>query len=130
MTRHLNRKVDEMEYDKLIAGMTPPVKVASGIIAKLAAATEYPRGAALSKSTKDGKLYLLGTAAAEGDTLTPDCILCDPETVETTEDAPAAVYVAGCFNIGTLTVAEGYTITQADKDKLRERGLYLAQIWD
>ncbi len=130
MTRHLNRKVDEMEYDKLIAGMTPPVKVASGIIAKLTTATEYPRGTALAKSTKDGKLYILGTAAAEGDTLTPDCILCDPEAVDTAEDTPAAVYVAGCFNVDALTVAEDYTITQADKDKLRERGLYLAQAWD
>ena len=38
MAKHLNDKVGSMEYDKLIAGITPPVKVASGIITKLSAA--------------------------------------------------------------------------------------------
>lgn len=130
MTKHLNGKADEMSCDKLIAGMTPPIKVASGIISKLSTAESYARGAVLAKSAKDGKLYILGSAAAEGDTLTPDCVLCDPEDVGTTEDVTAAVYVAGCFSVNALTVAEGYTITEADKDKLRERGLYLKPLWD
>lgn len=130
MTQHLNRKVDEMTYDNLIAGLNPPVKVASGILSKLSTEGSYARGTILAKSAKDGKLYILGTTVAEGDTLTPDCILCDPEDVGTTEDTAAAVYVAGCFNIDALTVAEGYTLTQSDMDKLRERGLYLQPIWD
>lgn len=130
MMRHLNNKVDEMEYDKLIAGMTPPVRVASGVIAKSSIDMEYPRGTVLSKSSNDSKLYILGSNDTEGDSMIPDCILCDPEIVDTAEDTPAAVYVAGCFNIDALTVADGYTITQADKDKLRERGIYLTQVWD
>lgn len=130
MANHLNSKVDEMSYDNLIAGMTPPVKVASGTISKLSVAASYARGTVLAKSSSDGKLYILGSAAAGGDTLTPDCILCDPEEIGTTEDVAAAVYVAGCFNVNALIVAEGYTITEADRDKLRERGLYLAQLWD
>ena len=40
----------------------------------------------------------------------------------------AAVYVMGCFNPGAVTVKEEYTITQADKDALRERGIYLSQV--
>ena len=32
----------------------------------------------------------------------------------------------GCFDPETLTVASNYTITEADKDVLRERGIYLA----
>lgn len=130
MAKHLNRKVDQMEYDKLIAGMTPPVKVISGTIAKLADAAEYPRGTVLAKSSASGKLYALGSTAAEGDPLTPDCILCDAEEVGTAEDVVAAVYAAGSFNIEAVTVADGYTITEADRDKLRERGLYLSQLWD
>lgn len=130
MAKHLNNKVDAMEYDKLIAGMTPPVKVISGTIAKLSAAAQYPRGTVLARSSADGKLYILGSEAGAGDTLTPDCILCDAEEIGTGEDVTAAVYAAGCFNIEALTVNDGYTITQADKDKLRERGLYLAQLWD
>ena len=36
----------------------------------------------------------------------------------------------GGFNEDALTVGEEYTITQADKDALRERGIYLAQVLD
>ena len=130
MSKHLNAKVDEMSYDKLIAGMTPPVKVASGILATTGSVVTHARGTVFAKSSADGKLHTLGTVPADGDTLTPDCILCDEETVNATDDTAAAVYVAGCFNIDALIVAEGYTITEADKDKLRERGLYLGQLFD
>ena len=121
MAKHLNDKVGSMEYDKLIAGITPPVKVASGIITKLSAAATYPRGTVLCRSSGtggDGKLKILGTTAVENETLTPDA------------DANVAVYVMGCFNEDALTVDDEYTITQADKDTLRERGIYLAQVLD
>lgn len=133
MAKHLNDKVGSMEYDKLIAGITPPVKVASGIITKLSAAATYPRGTVLCRSSGtggDGKLKILGTTASSNETLTPDCILCDDEDIGTDADANVAVYVMGCFNEDALTVGEEYTITQADKDALRERGIYLAQILD
>ena len=118
-----------MEYDKLIAGMTPPVKVASGVIAKLTgSAAAYSRGTILAKSAADGKLYLLGSETPED--LTPDCILCDDEEIGTDADANVAVYVMGCFNEGAVTVKEDYDITQADRDALRERGIYLAQVLD
>lgn len=132
MAKHLNDKVGSMEYDKLIAGITPPVKVASGIITKLSAAGA---GAAAQDGAPrigggDGKLKILGTTAVENETLTPDCILCDDEDIGTDADANVAVYVMGCFNEDALTVDDEYTITQADKDTLRERGIYLAQVLD
>ena len=133
MAKHLNDKVGSMEYDKLIAGITPPVKVASGIITKLSVAAPYPRGTVLCRSSGtggDGKLKILGTPAAESETLTPDCILCDDEDIGTDADANVAVYVMGCFNEDAMTVDDEYTITQADKDTLRERGIYLAQVLD
>ncbi|MCF8017832.1 MAG: hypothetical protein K9L62_00405 [Vallitaleaceae bacterium] len=192
MATHLNRSVGEMEYDKLIAGVTPPIHVNSGIINQLAVAADYVRGTVLAKSTASGKLYILGTAAAEssekfsGDgnetqfTLTdkpliinsvevggsavtvtsydastgvvtlaaapeagsdnvevfypeeeliPDCILCDDVSVGTEADTNVAVYTGGCFNIDALTVKDEYTMTEADKDKLRERGIYLGTVW-
>ena len=129
MAKHLNDKIGSMEYDKLIAGMTPPVKVASGVIAKLTgSAAAYSRGTVLAKSAVDGKLYLLGSETPED--LTPDCILCDDEEIGTDADANVAVYVMGCFNEEALTVKEEYDITQADRDALRERGIYLAQVLD
>ena len=119
----LGKKLGEMAYDGLITNLTPPVQVFGGTICKLSAEATYPRGTLLAKSTKDGKLYILGTTAASGDTLTPDCILCDETVVSTAEDVPAAVYTAGCFDPEKVTVAEEYTLTEADKDKLRERGI-------
>ena len=130
MAKHLNHTVGEMVPDKLIAGMTPPPQTASGTIAKLGTAATYKRGTVLAKSAKDNSLYILGTTAASGDTLTPDCILCDDTEVGTEAGATAVVYVMGRFNVDALTVADSYTMTEADKDKLRERGIYLAQVWD
>ena len=133
MAKHLNDKIGSMEYDKLIAGMTPPPKVASGVITKLATAATYPRGTILCRSSGtggDGKLKILGTTAGSNETLTPDCILCDDEDIGTDADANVAVYVMGCFNEDALTVDDEYPITQADKDTLRERGIYLAQVLD
>lgn len=52
-----------------------------------------------------------------------DCILCDDVTVGTTADETVPVYLAGCFDPDKCIVAEDYTITEADKDALRERGI-------
>ena len=128
MAKHLNSKVDEMEYDKLIAGLTPPVLVASGVIASTGADVEYARGTVFAKSDTDGKLYILGGTGVG--TLTPDCILCDTEIMEASADTVASVYVAGYFNVNALVAEDSYTITEADKDKLRERGIYLGQLLD
>ncbi len=133
MAKHLNDKVGSMAYDKLIAGMTPSPKVASGIITKLATAATYPRGTILCRSSGtggDGKLKILGTAAGSNETLTPDCVLCDEENIGTDADANVAVYVMGCFNEDAVTVEAEYDITQADRDALRERGIYLAKLLD
>lgn len=119
----LNRKVGEMNYDGLITDLTPPVQVRGGAVAMLAADETYPRGTILAKSSNSGKLYILGTTAAGGDTLTPDCILCDDTEIGAVADVNAAVYTAGCFDPGKVTVKSGYTITEADKDKLRERNI-------
>lgn len=123
MVKNLNKKVGEMDYDGLFTDMTPPAQVTGGIVSKLTAAATYTRGTVFAKSTLSGKLYILGTVAANGDTLTPDCVLCDDEDIGTSEDVSTAVYTAGCFDPGKVIVASGYTMTTADKDKLRERGI-------
>ncbi len=185
----LNRKVGEMAYDKLIAGITPPVHVSSGVIRKLAADAEYKRGTVLAKSSVDNKLVILGTTPADAvdavaptyaltedtaltagktyytrsgsegsyvytpvdtpdvanistyyemtdpgssavaaEVLTPDCILCDDTNIGTEADVVASVYTAGCFNVAALIVSEDYTLKESDKDKLRERGIYLGTV--
>lgn len=127
--KELSRKLGEMEYDGLITGLNPPERVDGGAIAKLTTATTYKRGTLLAKSAANGLLHILGEepptpgTGEVKDTYTPDCILCDDTEVGTEEDVIVAVYKAGCFNPDRLTVANDYTITEADKDKLRERGI-------
>ena len=185
----LNRKVGEMAYDKLIAGITPPVHVNSGTIRMLAVAAEYKRGTVLAKSSVDNKLVILGTTPADAvdavaptyakteddaltagktyytrsgsegsyvytpvdapdvanianyyemtdpgspavaaEVLTVDCILCDDTTIGTSADRNVPVYTAGCFNSDALIVKADYTLSESDKDKLRERGIYLGTV--
>ena len=58
----------------------------------------------------------------------PDCVLTDDTTVGTTEDESVTVYISGNFNEDALIVASGYTITEADKDELRKKGILLGGV--
>ena len=73
--------------------------------------------------TGDGKLVVLGTAATGDEVLTANCILCDDVDVGTADDVTAPVYLMGCFNSNKVTVADSYTMTEADKDALRNGGI-------
>lgn len=182
-----------LTYDGLIAGINPAALTAAGTIAKLATQATYARGTLLAKSTKDNKLYILGTDATAGsqafdgdgaaktftitakpdritsvkvggeavtvssydastgvvtlaaapaagtgnviayypdEEMVPDCILADETTIGTAADVAVPVYVAGCFNVSKLAVKAEYTLTEADKNKLRERGIFLAAVAD
>lgn len=120
---NLSEKLGEMTFDGLITDIKPAPEVRGGVIRKLSAAATLKRGTILAKSSGDGKLVVLGTAAVSNETLTPDCILCDDIEVGPAADEKVAVYTAGCFDIGKVTVSASYTITEGDKDNLRMRGI-------
>lgn len=128
---NLSEKLGEMTFDGLITDIKPAPEVRGGVIRKLSAAATLKRGTILAKSSGtagdgtagDGKLVVLGSTAKENETLTPDCILCDDIDVGTAADEKVAVYTAGCFDIGKVTVSARYTITESDKDNLRMRGI-------
>lgn len=127
-TRNLKETLGSMSFDGLIAAIDPPALVRAGTIRKLGTKATLKRGTILARSSGtagDDKLVILGTTAATNETLTADCILCDDIEVGTANDENAAVYVAGSFNIDKVAVATGYTITAADKDNLRMRGILL-----
>lgn len=129
----LSRMVASMEYDGLISGLNPKVKVTGGTIRKLGAAKTLERGTILARSSGtagDDTLVVLGSEAAPDEILTADCILADDIEVGTDENVNVAVYDMGCFDPDKVKVAEGYTITAADKDALRQRGIYLADAAD
>lgn len=129
MARSLNRKVGEMVPDKLIAGITPAVHVSAGELRALSDEEVYKRGTVLAKSNVDHKLVVLGSDPGEDEILVPDCVLCDDVAVGASDEV-AAVYTAGNFNVEALIVKDGYTLSESDKDKLRERGLYLTVVLD
>ena len=120
---NLSEKLGEMTFDGLITDIKPAPEVRGGVIRKLSAAATLKRGTILAKSAGDGKLVVLGSKAKENETLTPDCILCDDIDVGTAADEKVAVYTAGCFDIGKVTVSANYAITEGDKDNLRMRGI-------
>ena len=125
----LSEKLGEVEYDNLIVGLTPPKRVGAGKIASTGSKeATYTRGTVFAKSAKDGKLYILGSTAASGDTLTADCILIEDVTMKASMDETVAVYLAGCFNPDKLTVKDSYTMTEADKDALRMRDIVLLPV--
>jgi len=114
--KELSKKIGDMEFDGLVTDLTPPVQVHGGTITKVAAAVTYKRGTVLGKNEA-------GALSIYDGTTTPDCILCDEVAVGTEADVNAAVYTAGCFDPGKVTVADGYTLTAADIDELRMRGI-------
>lgn len=123
---NLSKKLGDMNYDGLFTDVVPAVQVSGGTIRKLSAAATLKRGTILAKSSGtagDGKLVVLGTAAVTNETLTPDCILCDDIDVGTSADEKVAVYTAGCFDPDKVTVAASHTISEAEKDNLRMRGI-------
>lgn len=123
----LSKSLGTMEFDGLIADINPKLVVSGGTIRKLSKADTIKRGTILAKSggtAGDNKLVVLGTAAASNEVLTAYCILCDDVEVGTSDDVTVPVYLTGCFNTNKCIVADSYTMTEADKDALREGGIF------
>ena len=130
-TRDLHEKLGSVEFPQLFASIDPPALVRGGTIRKLGTKATLVRGTVMAKSSGsagDGKLVVLGTIAETNETLTADCILTDNIEVGTSADENVTVYITGDFNIDALTVAENYTITEADKDVLRTKGILLGTV--
>jgi len=121
----LSKKLGEMEYDGLLAGLTPPVQTGKVTLRKLGTAGTLKRGTLLGISSSDSKCVILGTTAGGGETITPCAVLCDDTDVGTADDVVAIAYTAGLFNANRIDVKSGYTITAADLDTLRKYDIIL-----
>lgn len=119
---NLCRKVGEKLEDNLIASLFPPAAVTGVLIAGVTGGASYARGTVMARSRTDGKLAILG-AGASGDN-DAAYILSDPVEVGE-DDTPAVAYRAGCFNTAALVFAEGYELTETDRDTLRKYGIIL-----
>ena len=124
--RILSRKIDSMEYDGLISGLTPAVTVKGGTLRALSAAATYKRGTVLAKSSVDGKLVILGTegaAAVEASaavyTKTSDVALTNGKTYYTKAgDVYTAVTSPNVANIGDYYELTTPAVDAADAEVL------------
>ncbi len=123
MTTKLNKKVITCEPDDLVVGTTPPLRIGSAVVRKGAAALPLKRGTVMAKSSKDAKLVVLGSETSADETLEAYGILADNIEVGIDEDYTAEIYIGGKFNSNKITVADGYTMSEADKDTLRKYGI-------
>jgi len=112
----------EVKYANIWNSVDVPVITGLRTIRKLSAAATYKAGTALALSggtAGDGKLVILGTAAASNETLTANCILAEDADVQ------ALVYLSGHANANKLAVASSHTITAAEIEDFRAAGIYL-----
>lgn len=119
----------EQKYANIWNSVDVPVITGLRTIRKLTgAAATYKAGTALALSggtAGDGKLVILGTAAASNETLTANCILAEDVEVGTDADVQALVYLSGHANANKLAVASSHTITAAEIEAFRAAGIYL-----
>ena len=131
MSKRLDENLGYVGPDNLIADMYPPTDPFTVKIRKEAtAAATYKRGTVLALSAGtagDGKFVILGTTAATNETLTANCVLAEDAEVGTDEAVPGIAYRTGHFNTNRLIVAEGYTITAADREALRGAGILTSE---
>lgn len=129
MAKQLNETVGKVTFETLIVDACPPADVYSITIRKGTEEMIFKRGTVFALSTGtagDGKLVLLGTTAAENETLTANCILAENVTVGTTGDVTALAYRTGHFNRKALIVGAGYTLKPSDEEALRNGGILLS----
>lgn len=133
MSKNLVNKIGECGQDNLIARLFPRALTTAIKIRREAKEEKvYKRGTILAVSSADGYAVILGTEAqapadGEGETTTADpeiltasYILAKDVTVSTAEEAVAVAYRSGNFNPNAVIVADGYTLSAADKDTLRK----------
>ena len=128
MSRDLHEKIGSVTPENLFAGLDPRALTKAGVLRKLGTAATLVRGTLLCKSSGsagDGKLVIFGTTAATNETLTADCVLAEDVALGTATDENALVFITGNFNEDELTLASGASLTEADRDALRVRGILL-----
>ena len=119
MSKNLVNKVGEIGQDNLIAKLFPPAETFGVTIP--AGAGVLTRGTVLA--LVDGAYAVL----AAGNTGKASCILADDVDASAGE-AVGVAYRTGHFNSKALIVADGYTMTAADKEELRKGGILLSEM--
>ena len=142
MSESLVRKAGSIGQDNLIAKLFPPaetfgVKVAAGqgvlrrgTVLALQADGNYIMLGSDKTSRPEGQADGALTPAAPAETAKANCVLADDVDASGEAAVTAVAYRTGHLNSRALIVAEGYTLTQADKEELRKGGILLSEMLD
>ena len=117
---NLCKKVGEIGQDNLIAKLFPPAETFGVTIP--AGAGVLARGTVLALNA--GAYSVL----ASGTTGKANCILADDVDASGDAAVTAVAYRTGHFNSKALIVADGYSLTAADKEELRKGGILLSEM--
>jgi len=118
MAEMLNEKIGEMTYDNLIASVYPEADVFT--VTLKAGQGTLKRGTLLAAGD-DGMEMISKSTTGKA-----NAVLCDPVDTDGDTAVNAVAYRTGHFNKNMLIVADGYTITDADKEALRVAGIMLS----
>ena len=113
---------ERLESDNILIAGPHHADVGTCVVEALQAEATYKRGTILGRNTA-GEVIILDTPA-QNDVNVAEFILAQ-DTVIGTSDTVAEVYKSGDFFEDYLTVAENYTITDADRLNLKKVGIYL-----
>lgn len=123
MSRELVRNVGSIGQDNLTAKLFPPAETFGVRIA--AGQGELARGTVLVLGADETYTMLGPDTSGKA-----NCILADPVDASGEEAATAVAYRTGHFNSRALIMAEGYTLTAADREELRKGGILLSEMLD
>jgi len=118
MSKRLDENLGAVSFDNLINSTYPPADV-FGVDVKSGQGV-LKRGTLLASGT-DGMTMIAAATTGKA-----NCILSDDVDTGATGTVTGVAYRTGHFNGNALIVAEGYTITAADKEALRVAGILLS----
>lgn len=118
MSKRLDENLGSVGYDNLINGTEPGAEVFSVLVA--AGQGELKRGTLLA--TAEGGMVKISAAT----TGKANAVLADAVDTGDGEAVTAVAYRTGHFNTNSLIVADGYEITDADKEALRVAGILVS----
>lgn len=132
---NLVNKVGSTGQDNLIARPFPRA-LTFGV--KIAAGEGVLKRGTILTAKDDGSYVVCGkkVTTGEGDAATtttysnPGAILADDVDASGATAATAVAYCSGNFNPAAVAVADGYTLTAADKDNLRKYNIVFTQMHD
>ncbi len=120
----LDKTIAEFGYDNLIVDTYPPADVFTVTLS--AGEGTLKRGTVLARSKADGTMSVLGSQAADGDSLTANCVLADDTPLDAEGTTDALAYRTGHFAANMLITKKDGGITAEDKEELRKCGILLS----